>query len=83
MADNEVKITMFDLLEDLQRVLQSADPVKLRDLAETFQAYHDDCPDEFRWAFGAQAPSLLYHLMNTIGGSCLGSGVVVRSSSKT
>jgi hypothetical protein len=39
-------------------------------LAETLDAYHEDFPDEFHWAIGAQSPALLYHLMMSIDTAC-------------
>jgi hypothetical protein len=69
MSDEEIT-GMYELLAALEEVIQVADPNKREALAETMQAYHDDFPEEFHWAIGAQSPSLLYHLMNTIGAAC-------------
>lgn len=33
-------------------------------------AYVEDFPDDFFWATGAQAPTLLSHLLQTIDGAC-------------
>ena len=39
-------------------------------LAETIDAYSEDFADEFFWATSAQAPALLYHMLNTVDAAC-------------
>jgi hypothetical protein len=50
---------MYQLLDALEETLRAADPAKREYLAQTLDAYHDDFPDEFHWAIGAQSPALL------------------------
>jgi hypothetical protein len=57
---------MYELLDAIEAVIASADPAKRETLAKTIDAYCEDFPEEFFWATGAQAPSLLYHLMISI-----------------
>jgi hypothetical protein len=47
---------MFELFDALEAVIKAADPAKREVLAQTIDAYHDCCPDEFHWAIGAQSP---------------------------
>ncbi|MGY3409161.1 hypothetical protein ACVWZV_005274 [Bradyrhizobium sp. GM5.1] len=54
---------MYELLDALRAVIASGDPALRRSLAEVFAAYEDDFPEEFAWATGAQAPTLLSNLM--------------------
>jgi hypothetical protein len=67
---DEPLIGMYELLDALEAVIQAADPAKRANLAEVVDGYGDTFPEEFLWATGAQAPSLLYHLMTTIDMSC-------------
>lgn len=69
MTDEPI-ITMYEVLEALEAVVKAADPAKRAVLAEAVDGYQEAFPDEFFWATGAQAPSLLYHLMNTVDFSC-------------
>jgi hypothetical protein len=57
---------MFEVLDALESALKSAEPEKLEHLAKTLDAYSNDFPDEFFWAVGAQAPSLLAQLVTAI-----------------
>jgi len=61
---------MYELLDALEAAIASAEPAKVKALAETIDAYHDDFPEDFHWAVGAQAPTLLYHLFSTIDAAC-------------
>jgi hypothetical protein len=61
---------MFELLDAVEAVIQVADPAKREALASVIDAYAEDFPDEFYWAIGAQAPSLLQHLLTTIDAAC-------------
>jgi hypothetical protein len=60
---------MYELLDAIEAVIKAADPAKRETLASTIDAYHDDFPEDFHWAIGAQAPALLYHLLMTIDGA--------------
>jgi hypothetical protein len=59
-------IGMYELLDASEAAIKSADPEKQRALVETIDRYHEHFPDDFHWAFGAQAPTLLSNLMMTI-----------------
>ena len=61
---------MWELLDALDEVLRAADPEKRKRLAETIDAYSEDFADEFFWATSAQAPALLYHMLNTVDAAC-------------
>lgn len=62
MTDEEPIIGMYDLLEALEAVIKAADPEKREALAAAVDGYQANFPDEFFWATGAQAPTLLHHL---------------------
>ena len=57
---------MYELLDAIEDVIKTADPAKRANLAKTIAAYADDFPDEFFWAVGAQAPTLLSQLLMAI-----------------
>jgi hypothetical protein len=57
---------MYELLDAVKAAILAADPATREALATTIDAYHGDCPEDFHWATGPQAPSLLYHLLMTI-----------------
>jgi hypothetical protein len=61
---------MYELLDALEAVIKAADPARREDLARVLNAYVEDFPDDFFWATGAQAPTLLSHLLQTIDGAC-------------
>jgi hypothetical protein len=62
---SEEKITgMYELLDAIEAAI-AASP-KREALAATIDAYHDDFPDEFHWAIGAQSPTLLSNLLMAI-----------------
>ena len=63
-------VGMYEVLEALEAALSAADPAKREALAQTIDAYHDDFPEEFHWAIGAQSPVLLHHLMMVIDSGC-------------
>jgi hypothetical protein len=68
---SDIKLTnMYELLDAIEATLAAADPAKREALAATIDAYAEDFPDEFFWATGAQAPTLLYHLLTTIDAAC-------------
>jgi hypothetical protein len=50
---------MYELLDAIKDVIKAADPAKRAILTKTIDAYADDFPDDFFWAVGAQAPTLL------------------------
>ena len=69
MSDDETFTGMYELLDAIEAVIKASDPAKREALASIIDAYHDDCPEDFHWAIGAQAPALLYHLLMTIDGA--------------
>lgn len=66
----ETLVGMYEFLEALEAVVKAADPSKRTALADVIDAYADSFPEEFAWAIGAQAPTLLHNLMMTIDASC-------------
>jgi hypothetical protein len=68
-ADEEIT-GMYEVLDALEAVLKAADPEKRATLARTLDAYHEDFPEDFHWALGAQSPALLYHLLMAIEVGC-------------
>ena len=61
---------MYELLDAVEAVIKAADPAKREALAQTIDAYADDFPDDFFWAIGPQAPTLLSHLVSSIDAAC-------------
>ena len=61
---------MYELLDAIESAIRAADPAKRETLAQTIDAYVEDFPNDFFWATGAQAPTLLYHLIMSIDGAC-------------
>ena len=57
---------MYELLDAIEAVIKASDPAKREALASTIDAYHDDFPEDFHWAIGAQAPTLLSNLLMAI-----------------
>jgi hypothetical protein len=57
---------MYELLEAVEAAIESAEPAKREALATTINAYMNDFPDEYFWAVGPQAPTLLHHIMHAI-----------------
>jgi hypothetical protein len=71
MEDDDHHVTdMYEFLDALTDVITSSDPAKRELLAEMIDGYANDCPEDFFWATGAQAPLLLHHLMAAIDSSC-------------
>lgn len=70
MTEQESYTGMYELLEAIEAAISSADPAKREHLAQTIDAYAEDCSEDFFWAVGAQAPTLLSHLMMVIDVSC-------------
>ena len=57
---------MYELLDAIEAVIKASDPAKREALASSIDAYHDDFPEDFHWAIGAQAPTLLSTLLMAI-----------------
>jgi hypothetical protein len=70
MTGQEDITGMYELLDALEEALGTADPNKREALAKTIDAYHEDFPEDFHWAIGAQAPTLLSHLLISIDAAC-------------
>ena len=68
--DDDTFVGMYDFIEALEAVIKAADPDKRAVLAGAIDGYGDNCPDEFFWAFGGQAPTLLSNVMMAIDWSC-------------
>jgi hypothetical protein len=62
--------SIYKLLDAIEAVIKAADPAKRDALAHTIDAYAGDFPEDFFWATGSQAPTLLHHLLNTIDSAC-------------
>jgi len=61
---------MYELLDALEGVIKTSDPAKREELTKTIDAYHNDFPEDFRWAIGAQSPTLLSNLLLAIDWAC-------------
>ena len=70
MTDTDEIIGMFDVLAALEEVIMAADPAKREQLAKMLDAYHENFPEDFHWALGAQSPMLLFHLFMSIDSAC-------------
>ena len=57
---------MYELLEAIEAAIGSAEPAKREALAKTINAYMNDFPEDYFWAVGPQAPTLLHHIMHAI-----------------
>jgi hypothetical protein len=69
--DNDDDLTtLYELLDALEAVIKAADPAKREHLAKTIDAYSEDFVNDFYWAIGAQAPTLLSNLMLAIDAAC-------------
>jgi hypothetical protein len=60
----------YELLEAIEAVIKASDPAKRAELARTIDAYAEDFPDDFFWAVGPQAPTLLNHMLSMIDAAC-------------
>jgi hypothetical protein len=67
---SEEIVGMYELLDALEAVIRAADATKRKALAETVDAYAEDCPEDFFWSIGAQSPTLLSNLMMVIDSAC-------------
>ena len=57
---------MYELLDAIEGVIKAADPAKREAHARTIDAWANDFPEDFLWAVGPQAPTLLNHILSTI-----------------
>jgi hypothetical protein len=57
---------MYELLESIEAAIGSAGQPERDALAKTINSYMNDFPDEYFWAVGPQAPTLLHHIMHAI-----------------
>jgi hypothetical protein len=62
MSDND-KTSIFEVLEAVGAAIKASDAPTRELLAQTMAAYRRDCPDQYRWATGTQAPVFLVELM--------------------
>jgi hypothetical protein len=67
---SEDPVGMYELLDAIESVIKAADPVKREALAQTIDAYADDFAEDFFWAVGPRAPTLLNHLLQMIDAAC-------------
>jgi hypothetical protein len=61
---------IYELLDAIEAVIKAADPEKREALARTIDAYAEDFPEDFFWAVGSQAPTLLNYMFNAIDAAC-------------
>jgi hypothetical protein len=61
---------MYELLDAIEGVIKAADPAKREAHARTIDAWANDFPEDFLWAVGPQAPTLLNHILSTIDLAC-------------
>jgi len=59
-------VGMYELLDAVAAAIEAAPVEKRKALSDVLNAYADDFPEEFFWATGPQAPTLLHHLMQAI-----------------
>lgn len=57
---------MYELLDALHAVVESAGAKNRALLAKTLDAFAEDFPDEFFWAVGPQSPTMLNSMMGVI-----------------
>jgi hypothetical protein len=57
---------MYELLDAIEAVIKASDPAKREALASTLDAFAEDCPYDFFWAIGPQAPTFLNSLLMAI-----------------
>ena len=57
---------MYELLDAIEGVIKAADPAKREAHARTIDAWANDFPEDFLWAVGPQAPTLLNHILSTM-----------------
>ena len=50
---------LFDVLDALEDALKHCAPDKRKALADTLDAYSEDCTEDFWWALGQQSPTML------------------------
>jgi hypothetical protein len=67
---DEPIVGMYEVLDALEEALKASDPAKPEALAEAIDGYHEDFPEDFHWAVGAQSPVLLHHLVMVIDSAC-------------
>jgi hypothetical protein len=60
---------MYELLDAIEAVIKASDPAKREALASTLDAFAEDCPGDFFWAIGPQAPAFLNLLLMMIDGA--------------
>src|SRR5580704_8721043 len=61
---------LFDVLDALEDALKHCAPDKRKALANTLDAYSEDCAEDFWWALGQQSPTMLHALMTAIVSGC-------------
>jgi hypothetical protein len=61
---------MHDVLDALEAAITASDPSKREALSAAIDGYAESFPEDFHWSVGAQAPSLLNHLVMAIDMSC-------------
>ena len=71
MAEPDEQMTgIYELIDAIEAVIKAADPAKREALAQTIDAYAEDFPDDFFWAVGPQAPTLLNNMLTMIDAAC-------------
>jgi len=70
MTDEPQMTGMYELFQAIDAAISASDPLKRETLARTIDAYARDFPDEFCWAIGPQAPTLLHQVLTTIDMAC-------------
>ena len=63
---DKVATGMYDLLDAVEAVVKAVDPSRREALAQTIDAYSESFPDDFFWAIGPMAPTLLSRLLRAI-----------------
>jgi hypothetical protein len=61
---------LCDVVDAVGEAIADASPKARRALSRAIAAWSHDCPDEFGWALGPQAPVLLHNLLTEIDLAC-------------
>jgi len=70
MTEENTSGGVYELLDALVAVIAASDPAKREALAAAIDAYAEDYTEDFLWATGMQAPTLLHHMFNSIDCAC-------------
>ena len=70
MTEPKERTGMYDFVDAVEAAIKATGRAKREALAQTIDAYAYHFPNEFYWAVGGQAPTLLNHLLMAIDVAC-------------